>query len=295
MFLLTPFSALYSMDFYVQYIKKSFWKALLFVCYVTLLACFVITAVTTVKAPPIINGGITKVAEYMPDISLKDGEITVNNDTPVIIAPKELEGSKIVFDTSRTEPVYPTQMESEKITLLVTKKAVFSFNNGKMQVIEAPKSTEAKISRKIIEENKDYISAVVLYLFIFLQVLWQIIAMPIMIILFFLVSLLVNAANGSPLKAGQCLKTACYLCAPYLFLSLLNMISPYKIPLMSFVYLLMAGIYSIFITRAYIIGGIDGGLPVQNQNKNTASAAHGETKTQWEEPSSQEDNDPFEK
>jgi len=295
MFLLTPFSALFSMDFYVRYIKKSFWKALLFVCYVTLLACFIIAAATTVKAPPIIKGGVTKVAEYMPDISVKDGEITVNNDTPVTITPKELDGAKIVFDTSRTEPVYPTQMQTDNIAVLVTKKAVFTLNNGKMQVVEAPKSTEAKISRKIIEENKDYISAVVLYLFIVLQVLWQIAAMPIMIVLFFLVCLLVNAANGKPLKSGQCLKTACYLTAPYLLLSLLNMMSPYKIPLMSFVYLFMAGIYSIFITRAYIISGMDGALPVQSKNKNTANAANDEIKTQWEEHSSQEDNDPFEK
>lgn len=278
MFLLTPFKALYDMGFYVDYLKKSPWKAVLYACYVTLISCVLISAVMTVKAPPVINKIITKTAELTPDIVIKNGEITANEDIPLTVAPEELNGAKIVFDTGRTDPVYPTQMQAEKIMVFVTKKAVYfsNTNTDQVQVTEVPKAADIKLSSATIAQNQSYITRIALYAIVLILILGQIVVMPLMIFLFFLVCLIVNAANGKPLKAGQCLKAGCFLLAPYVALYFTSMLLPFKMPLMIFIYLLMAGIYCIFITRAYLIDA-DKAVPFQTENKPF------------------EDNDPFEK
>ncbi|MDR1123682.1 MAG: DUF1189 domain-containing protein [Elusimicrobiota bacterium] len=254
---LAPLRALYSAKFYNEYIKKSGWAAAGFIVYL-----FFITAVLLAPAGlkafgPQVGNFIDKTAQYMPAISVENGKITVNGDNPLTIAPPELKGYKIYFDTSQTDPVYPTQMEQAQIMMQITadKLYISDSTTNRFQYIEVPDDKiKLSVDAQTIRQNKPLIQKYVVWVLICAVILSQIIRIPFMILLGFIVASVFNGMTMAGLSAGRLFKAACYMQAPITVLYLLNFVSPLKVPGMIFVYLLATGAYSFLFMRRYAAG-----------------------------------------
>ncbi len=254
-----PIKALFSLKFYTEYIQKSGWKALLFVLYLFVISAVVmgIFAFNVSKQPA--NDIITKVAEYTPEMVFKDGRVTVNNDQPLTIQPAELNGYKIVFETGRTEPVFPTQMRTDNIFLLVTGDTVYTSFQGKFETSEIPDDINMTIDSAIIDQYRPAAVTFILYFLTSITVLLQLIKLPFMIFMAFIVALLMNSFSHANLGPAKLLKLACYTQAPVTLLAILNFVSPVKIPLIIFVYLITFGVYSqLVISNILKLSAVEG-------------------------------------
>ncbi|MDR0734389.1 MAG: DUF1189 domain-containing protein [Elusimicrobiota bacterium] len=252
---IAPLRAIYSAKFYTEYIKKSGWAAAGFAVWL-----FVITALLLAPAgwrvfSPRVDNFIDKIAQYMPAITVESGKITVNNDNPLTIAPPELKGHKIYFNTAQKDPVYPTQMEQAQIIMQITADRLYISDSAKnrFQYLEVPDDKiKLSIDAQAIRQNKPLMQKYAVWTLIIAVILSQLIRMPFMILLGFIVAAVFNGITAAGLSAGRLLKAACYMQAPVTVLYLLNFVSPLKVPGMVFIYLLALGAYSFFFMRRHI-------------------------------------------
>ena len=242
--MLGPVKALYSMKYYVSRMNKSGWKALWFSLYLFLITAVCIVLITYISGKPVANGIIDKFAYYTPVIQVQNGTITVNNNQTLLIEPKELNGYNIVFDTGRTEPVYPTQLAQANTLFLITGKTIYFNYQDRFQATDVPANANVLITPQIILQNKDNIGNIVLYTLIGIMVVAQLLKIPFMIAIAFLTAAIINGFIHSSVSAGKLLKLACYVQAPVTLIYILNYASPFKIPFVIILYVIIFGIYS---------------------------------------------------
>ena len=248
--LIAPFRALFSGDFYIEYLKKPSWTAFWFTLYV-----FAITAVFVVIASgfnlkPGIDTFIDKVAQYTPAITIEGGKMTVNDNKPLTIAPAELDGYKIHFDTSGDAPVYPTEMERSQTLISVTASNIYVNYQGSFRETKInDNNVKIYIDSDTIIKHKAAISKFVFWSIIIILIIAMFFRLPFMIVLAFAAAAVFNGATSSELKPAQLLKLACYMQAPAAVLYILNFASPYKVPGLFFVYLILFGAYCYMIMR----------------------------------------------
>ena len=244
MFFISPIKTLYSIKFYLQTLKEPLWKAFCFVIYIFVLAAVLLALYVPAKFQQPLNKGVKEIANYVPDIKISKGIITVNNDERLVISPKELQGYKIIFDTASTEPAYPTQMQKENILMYVNKNTIYSYNNDRMQAFPVDEKFEGKISKEIVIENKDKIVQFLSYLILvaaFLVIMFRLIFFTIIALV---VALIIGAATKVSLGFKKLLILALYLQGPVLILDLILLILPLHILGMSvFIALLIFIVY----------------------------------------------------
>ena len=254
-FLLSPFKAIYNWDIYIKATKQSFGKTFLFLVYLLVLSSFLFIVGLAIKLPPLtpfFHEITNQVAQVIPEIEIKDGRLSANNGQYYEIAPEQL-GQKIVFDTARTEPVYPTQMMQEGIFALITDKAIYLARDGQVQTYNFDFDKEENVflnGQYILDHEKDIIKGIKQLLF--LAVLFT---MPmVMIFLMFILMVLAIAATAisqlfvkAEVSFGDVCSICCYLIAPAIFLIFITMLMPFSIPFVWLICFVMFMIYAQFI------------------------------------------------
>lgn len=250
--ILGPVKALYSIKYYLENAEKPLWKGLLFNLYLFFISAILLAAFTYITGKPVVNNIIDKVAYYMPDITVQQGVVTVNGDEPLLIEPKELNGYNIVFDTGRTEPVYPTEMAQARTLFLVTSDTAYFNFQERFQATEIPEDANMTITPQTVLDNKTPIGNIMLYTVSVIIILAQLVKIPLMLLLGFVVAAVVNAFTRAAYGPLKLFKLSCYMQAPVTALYLLNFISPVKIPLIVFVYLIVFAIYAQLVISKHI-------------------------------------------
>lgn len=248
---LGPVKALYNVKYYLAGLNQSVWKAILFNLYLFFITALFVIVITFFTGKPVTDNLIDNIAQYTPDITVQQGVVTVNNDEPLLIEPKELQGFNILFDTGRTEPIYPTEMAQSNTILAVTSDTAYLNIQDQFEATEIPEDLNMTITRQTILQNKNNISNIMLYTVTIIVVLAQIIKIPLLILIGFITAAVVNAFKRAAMPPAKLFKLACYIQAPVTALYILNYASPVKMPLVFFVYLVIFAIYSQLVIAKY--------------------------------------------
>ena len=212
--LLGPVKALYNIKYYLSGLNKSAWKAILFNIYLFIITAVFVVLITYFSGKPVVDNIIDKVAYYTPEITVQQGVVTVNNDEPLLIEPKELNGYNIVFDTGRTEPVYPTEMTQANTLFLVTSDTTYFNFQDKFQATEIPDDVNMTVTPQTILQNKNSIGNIILYTVTVIIVLAQIVKIPLMLFLGFVVAAVMNAFTRAAFSPSKLFKLSCYMRPP---------------------------------------------------------------------------------
>lgn len=250
---LAPFKAVYSVKFYLRAIKKPGLAPLGFLAYLFVITAVLIAGATQISAKPRINYFVDRLAYYTPDITVQNGKITVNDDNPLTIAPEELKGYKIHFNTGSAEPVYPTQMEQSQTILSVNANtAYFNLQDNFQQTKVSDNEVKFNISGDEILKHKKQIATIVLWALIIMLVVAQLFKIPFMIVLGFITASVFNGATRANMSPVEMLKLSCYMQAPAALVYILTSLSPVKPMLAVFIYIAVFSLFSYLVFSAYI-------------------------------------------
>ena len=137
-----PVKTLYDMKFYLESFKKSGWKAVLFLLYIFVIGAFITTLITWFAFRPKIAQAVDTLIDYMPEMSISEGVIEVNDNQPLVVTPEGLGGYNIVFDTGRTDTVYPTEMQEAKTLILVDSSKIYFAAQNQFEQYEMPQALQ---------------------------------------------------------------------------------------------------------------------------------------------------------
>jgi|GEM_PF-3446192 Protein of unknown function (DUF1189). len=237
-FLLSPIKAIYNLDTYIKATKQSFGRILLFLIYLivfTSIVFFVGILVRTPSLDPLLDETITQIAEVTPVIEIKDGTIKAN-DGEYIEVQLDPEMPKVVFETNRTEPVYPTQMEKNNTAIFVTGEKIHIFSGGgNVKTVPVNNKINQTITKEYILENKaDMIETIKTFLF------WGFLFSMPFVIIFFSIVLFVLAFAAAAISQmfirtessfWDIVRICCYMIAPALLFIFIVIMIPLNIPL----------------------------------------------------------------
>ncbi len=245
------YKSFYDMNFYKKAAQNSGWKAVWFSLLVSLIAAIIMALFIFAAQRQPAYDAVEKLASYTPHMQLSGGKLTVNNDQQLVIAPEELQGYKVVFDTGRTEPVYPTQLRNDNIILMATGNTLYTISPDSDQMQATPYDEELNytIEAQNIRDNKDLIVNVGLSLIAGFVFMGQFIKLPFIILLAAIAVWLINNVMRVGLGGAGIFKVACYLQAPAALLSVINFVLPIKIPFITIVSLAMFALYANFILK----------------------------------------------
>lgn len=272
-FLISPFKAVFDIDTYIKATKQSPWKTLLFLFYLLVLTSLFCFAFFFIKMPPLtpfLDQVITKFAHTLPNIEIKNGTITANNNKYYEIDLEDVLTHidnnkffdedlfsddikhKIVFDTARTEPVYPTQLENEGVALLVTGKNVYSISKGQMQINSPREDLNLTLNEQFLLSNKDEmiknIKSVILAVSLIIVPVIVFFIMIIFLVLAILACYIVQLFFArAEVPFGDMMSIACYLLAPVMILLCIIIVLPFSVPMVPFICFALCMIYSQFI------------------------------------------------
>lgn len=272
-FLISPFKAVFDIDTYIKATKQSGWKNLLFLFYLLVLTSLFCFAFFFIKMPPLtplLDQVITKFAHTLPNIEIKNGTITANNNEYYEIDLEDVLTHidnnkffdedlfsddikhKIVFDTARTEPVYPTQLENEGVALLVTGKNVYSISKGQMQINSPREDLNLTLNEQFLLSNKDEmiknIKSVILAVSLIIVPVIVFFIMIIFLVLAILACYIVQLFFArAAVPFGDMMSIACYLLAPVMILLCIIIVLPFSVPMVPFICFALCMIYSQFI------------------------------------------------
>ena len=248
--LLGPVKALYSMKFYLQGLRKSAWRASFFVFYIFVLTAVITALFSIFIMRPRIAGAVDTLIDYMPEMTITNGVMEVNDNDTLKISPENMGGYNIVFDTGRTEPVYPTQMATDKTIILVgPDKLYFSFN-GRYQETPLPQDLNANLDRAALNAAKEPITNMAAGAILAFMLLAQIFRVPFMLILAFIVMLILGKAMRVQTESGDNYKLACYVQAPAFLIYIISYFTPIPGFLVGFAYLAVFIIYGQLVFNA---------------------------------------------
>ncbi|MBQ4493391.1 MAG: DUF1189 family protein [Elusimicrobiaceae bacterium] len=254
-FLLSPFKAIYNLNTYIKATKQSFWKTLLFLVYLLVAFSILFFAVILIKTPPLtpfFKEITEQVAQVMPDIEIKDGKLTANNGQLYEFTPEGLD-QKIVFDTSRTEPVYPTQIVQEGIGILITDTTIYMVRDGQVQSYDMnlDKNTNITLNGQYILDNEEeiinYIKRVLFLAAVLLIPFMVLFLMGFLIILAIIATAISQLFVKAEVSFGDVCSICCYLLAPAFLFFFLVIILPFNIPFVWPICFVLFMVYSQFI------------------------------------------------
>ena len=263
--LLGPIKALYSMKFYLQGLGKSAWRASFFVFYIFILTAVITALFSIFVMRPRIAGAVDTLVDYMPEMTINNGIMEVNDNETLKISPENMGGYNIVFDTGRTEPVYPTQMANDRTIILVgPDKLYFSFN-GRYQETPLPQDLNANLDRAALNAAKEPITNMAAGAILAFMLLAQIFRVPFMLILAFIIMLILGKAMRAQTQSGDHYKLACYVQAPAFLIYIISYFTPVPGFLAGFAYLAVFIIYGQLVFNAKRAQP----LPVEAENAET--------------------------
>lgn len=251
--LLAPFKAIYNLDIYIKAIKQSVWRTLLFLVYLFVLSSVLFFAGIALKTPsltPFLQDLTEQIAQMTPDIEVKNGIINANNGEYYEISPEGFD-KKIVFDTERTEPIYPTQMMNENIAILVTAQTIYIFQQDQMQTYNLKEDINFTINKNFIIDNQSSIirqmKTFIFWIAVFVIPIIVLLLMFILMILAIVATAISQLFIKADISFGEVCSICCYLLAPALFLLFLITISPFMIPFTWLICFVLFMVYSQFI------------------------------------------------
>lgn len=248
--LLGPIKALYNMKFYLESLGKSAWRAFFFVVYISVITVVLTSLFSVIFMGPTISQTVDTMIDYLPEMEITNGKIKVNNNQPLTISPETLGGYNIVFDTGRTEPVYPTEMRTSGTLLLISADKVYFSLQDRFQESQIPTDLNANIDRETLNASKEPVANMAMGVILAFMLLAQIFRIPFMLLLAFVVVLVLGRTMRVPTKSGDNFKIACYIQAPALLIYLISYFTPIPGFLVGFAYLAVFVIYGQIIFNA---------------------------------------------
>lgn len=248
--LLGPIKALYNMKFYLESLGKSAWRAFFFVVYISVITVVLTSLFSVIFMGPTISQTVDTMIDYLPEMEITNGKIKVNNNQPLTISPENLGGYNIVFDTGRTEPVYPTEMRTSGTLLLISADKVYFSLQDRFQESQIPADINANIDRETLNASKEPVANMAMGVILAFMLLAQIFRIPFMLLLAFVVVLVLGRTMRVPTKSGDNFKIACYIQAPALLIYLISYFTPIPGFLVGFAYLAVFVIYGQIIFNA---------------------------------------------
>lgn len=248
--LLGPIKALYNMKFYLESLGKSAWRAFFFVVYISVITVVLTSLFSVIFMGPTISQTVDTMIDYLPEMEITNGKIKVNNNQPLTISPETLGGYNIVFDTGRTEPVYPTEMRTSGTLLLISADKVYFSLQDRFQESQIPADINANIDRETLNASKEPVANMAMGVILAFMLLAQIFRIPFMLLLAFVVVLVLGRTMRVPTKSGDNFKIACYIQAPALLIYLISYFTPIPGFLVGFAYLAVFVIYGQIIFNA---------------------------------------------
>lgn len=248
--MLGPIKALYNMKFYLESLGKSAWRAFFFVVYISVITVVLTSLFSVIFMGPTISQTVDTMIDYLPEMEITNGKIKVNNNQPLTISPETLGGYNIVFDTGRTEPVYPTEMRTSGTLLLISADKVYFSLQDRFQESQIPADINANIDRETLNASKEPVANMAMGVILAFMLLAQIFRIPFMLLLAFVVVLVLGRTMRVPTKSGDNFKIACYIQAPALLIYLISYFTPIPGFLVGFAYLAVFVIYGQIIFNA---------------------------------------------
>lgn len=249
-----PIRALYSAKFYLKRLLKSAWRAFFFVVYVLVLTTLFSSIAMYIFMAPRITQAVDTMIDYLPEMSITNGILVVNNNQPLTIEPAGIGNYNLVFDTGRTEPVYPTEMRNNNTAMLITSDTVYAALDDRFQETPIPADLNLELTRETLNESKEPVANIAMGAIIFFMFMSQFIRIPLMVLLAFLVLLILANAMRAETKKGDIFKLACYVQAPAMLVYIISFFMPMPSFIVGLGYLAVFVIYGQIIFNAQKIG-----------------------------------------
>lgn len=250
---LAPVKTLYNMKFYLESLKKSSWKAVLFLIYLFAISVVILSLVISFAITPKINQSVNDLLDEMPEMSISEGIIEVNNNQPLKVSPAGLNGFNILFDTGRTVPVYPTEMNNDKTIILVDSNKVYFAAGQRFEQIEIPKEITTDITRETLAASKEPIANIALAAVLTFMFISQAMRLPFLVIIAWIVVAIVGKTMRADAKTSDYFKLACYFQGPAILIMVAGLFVALPGILLGLAYLAVFIIYAqvVFNTKRY--------------------------------------------
>ena len=232
--LLAPVKTLFNVNFYLESFKKSAWKAVLFLIYIFILGAVIISSITFFTLTPKLNQAVDTLLDEMPEMSINEGIIEVNNNQPLKISPENFGGFNILFDTGRTQPVYPTEMINDKTVILIDSNKVYFAAGDRFEQVAIPQEITTEITRETLNSSKEPIARMALAAVLALLLIAQIARLPFLVAIAWIIVAIVGRTMRVNAKTSDYFKLACYVQGP----AMLIMITGLFIALPGFLFVL---------------------------------------------------------
>lgn len=212
--LLAPVKTLFNVNFYLESFKKSAWKAVLFLIYIFILGAVIISSITFFTLTPKLNQAVDTLLDEMPEMSINEGIIEVNNNQPLKISPENFGGFNILFDTGRTQPVYPTEMINDKTVILIDSNKVYFAAGDRFEQVTIPQEITTEITRETLNSSKEPIARMALAAVLALLLIAQIARLPFLVAIAWIIVAIVGRTMRVNAKTSDYFKLACYVQGP---------------------------------------------------------------------------------
>ena len=218
--LLAPVKTLFNVNFYLESFKKSAWKAFLFLIYIFIIGAVIISLITFITLKPKLNQSVDTLLDEMPEMSISEGIIEVNNNQPLKISPENFGGLNILFDTGRIQPVYPTEMTNDKTVILVDSNKVYFAAGNRFEQVAIPQEITAEITRETLNSSKEPISRMALAAVLAFLLVAQVLRLPFLVLIAWIVVAIVGKTMRVNAKTSDYFKLACYVQGPAMLIML---------------------------------------------------------------------------
>lgn len=212
--LLAPVKTLFNVNFYLESFKKSAWKAVLFLIYIFILGAVIISSITFFTLTPKLNQAVDTLLDEIPEMSINEGIIEVNNNQPLKISPENFGGFNILFDTGRTQPVYPTEMINDKTVILIDSNKVYFAAGDRFEQVTIPQEITTEITRETLNSSKEPIARMALAAVLALLLIAQIARLPFLVAIAWIIVAIVGRTMRVNAKTSDYFKLACYVQGP---------------------------------------------------------------------------------
>ena len=275
-FLLSPFKAIYNLDTYIKATKQSFGKILLFLIYLIALSSILFFVGIIVRTPPldpVLRDITVKIAEITPNIEITNGIIKAEDGQYIEIQP-DASFPKVVFETNRTEPVYPTQMEQDGIAAFITAENIYiASGNGQIKAVQLDKKLNTTINKEFILTNQDNIILSVKQFLFYLLLLIMPIVITFFTLILFVLAIVAAAISQMFAKADvsfwDVVRICCYLLAPALIFLFIVIIIPLNIPLIWLICFIIFIVYSqLIFTKIKMLGAKEEDVKKEDNKEN---------------------------
>ena len=136
-FLLDPINSIASTGFYRQVARQRLGRSILYIGYLSAIFSVALGFSVKTRVIPQLHKEFSWLIRELPTLKLADGKLSSPSKKPLVIQDPENPALRIAIDTSRTDPVPPQILESQRLRIYLTADSAYILrSNGVIQVLD---------------------------------------------------------------------------------------------------------------------------------------------------------------